>query len=153
MDETIKIKGLIKIDLIRDGKIIDTREIKNVITNTGKAEIANLCGNVSTPTAFTYLAVGTGTTAAAATNTALQTEITDTGLQRSAATVSRQTTTTTNDTLQLLKLWTATGEKAVTECGALNAASVGILLGRQVFSAVNTVNGDTLQVTYKFIFA
>lgn len=153
MNDSLTLKGLIDIKQIRDGKVIEERTIKNIITNTGKAEIANLAGNVSTPASFTYLAIGTGTTAAAATQTALVTEITDTGLERAAATVSRVTTTATNDTLQLVKQWTATGAKAVTECGAFNAASTGIMLGRQVFSAINTANGDTIQVTYKFIFA
>jgi len=153
MKEGLKIKGLIKITQIRDGKVIDEREIKNVITNAGLAEVANLCGNVSSPAYFTYLAVGIGTTAAAATDTTLQSEITDSGLERASATVTRQTTNVSNDTLQLVKLWTATGVKAVTECGAFNDASSGEMLGHQVFSAINTAANDTIQVTYKFIFA
>ena len=77
----------------------------------------------------------------------------DTGLARAAATVTRVTTTVTNDTLQLVKTWTATGAKAITEVGAFNSASTGIMLGRQVFSAINTANTDTLTITYKFKFA
>ena len=100
--------------------------------------------------AFTYLAVGIGTTAADAADTALESEIVDSGLERAAATCSRVTTDVTNDTAQLLKSWSVTGTKAVTEAGALNAASTGTLLGRQVFSAINVVSGDTLQITYKF---
>jgi len=152
MKDNLKLKGIISLELIRDGKVIDKREIKNTITNAGLALIASLAGDaVAVP--FTYLAVGTGTTASDAGDTALETEITDTGLERSAATVSQETTTVTDDTLQLLKSWTATGAKAVTEAGALNAASVGTLLGRQVFAAVNTATNDVLQLTYKFIFA
>lgn len=135
------------------GHYADSLKIVNTITNTGKAESINLLGNVSTPAAFTYLAVGTGTTAAAATDTALQTEIVDSGLARAAATVTRVTTTVTNDTLQLVKQWTATGAKVVTEAGAFNAASTGIILGRQVFSAVSLANTDTFQLTYKFVQA
>jgi len=48
---------------------------------------------------------------------------------------------------------TASGAKAVTECGALNAASSGTLLGHQVFSAINVTSGDTLELTYNFSFA
>ncbi len=151
--EVLKLKGLIEIKQIREGKVISKRTIKNTITNAGLAEIANLAGNVSTPAAFTYLAVGVGTTAAAATDTALESEIIDSGLARSAATVTRQTTNETNDTLQLVKQWTASGAKAVTEVGALNASSAGVMLGRQVFAAVNVASGDSLQVTYKFIFS
>ena len=151
--EKLKLKGLIELSLIREGKVIENRKIKNTITNAGLDEITNLLGNVSSPVAFTFLAVGTGSTAANATDTALETEITDSGLARAAATVSQETTTVSNDTLQLLKSFTVTGTKAVTECGAFNDASAGTILGRQVFAAINVVNGDTLQITYKFAFA
>jgi len=153
MQDTGNIKGLIKLELIRNGKVIESREVKNTITNASLAEMSGLVGNSGSKTAFTYLAVGTGTTPANATDTTLETEITDSGLARAASTVSQETTTATDDTLQLLKAWTVSGSKAVTECGALNAASAGTLLGRQVFSAVNVVSTDVLQLTYKFIFA
>lgn len=146
-------KGSFILTLIRDGKKVDERKVENVVTNTGLAEVAGLVGDSGSPTAFTYLAVGTGTTAAGATDTALEAEITDSGLERSASTVSLETTTVTDDTLQLLKSWTASGAKAVTECGALNAGAVGVLLGHQVFSAINVTSGDTLQLTYRFAFA
>jgi hypothetical protein len=55
----------------------------------------------------------------------------------------------TNDTAQLDKTWSVSGTKAVTECGIFNDASAGTLLGRQVFTAVNVVSGDSLQVIYK----
>jgi hypothetical protein len=153
MQEGITITGLIELELVRNGKVIDKRTVKNLITSAGKAEVANLVGNVSTPAAFTYLAVGTGTTSPVAGNTALEAEISDSGLQRAAATVTRQTTNVANDTLQLVKVWSATGTKAITEIGALNAGASGVLLGRQVFSAVNVESGDSFTATYKFIFS
>lgn len=127
--------------------------IANTTTNVGFAVVAGLFGNVDSQTAFTYLEVGTGTNAAAAGDTALQTAITDSGLARAAATVSRVTTTQTNDTCQLLKSWSVSGTKAITEAGAFNASSAGVMAGRQVFSAVNVVSGDTFQLTYKFKFS
>jgi len=152
--DTIKITGLIKA-VLKDanGKIKGIREVKNTITNVSFAVFAGLAGAVDTQTAFTYLALGTGTTAAAATDTALETEITDSGLARAGATVTRETTTLTNDTLQLDYTWTASGSKAVTEAGALNAASVGVLAGRQVFTALAAESSDTIQITYKFKFS
>jgi len=149
MKDTATIKGFIEIRL--NGVL--KRKIKNTITNASLAEISGLVGNTGSKTAFTYLAVGTGTTASAATDTALETEITDTGLERAAATVSQVTTTQTNDTLQLLKQWTATGSAAVTEVGAFNDASAGTMLGRQVFAVLNITANSTIQVTYKFVFA
>lgn len=121
----------------------------NLITTAGKGLGTALLGAVGSPAACTYLELGTGTNAAAAGDTGLQTPITDTGLARAAATVTQQTTTTANDTLQLYKIWTATGAKAVTECGIFNAASTGTMLGRQVFSAINTADTNTLAITYQ----
>lgn len=131
----------------------DNLKILNTTTNTGFAGCASRFNGADAEAAFTYLAVGTGTTAAAATDTALEAEITTGGLERASATCTRVTTTQTNDTAQLDKTWTASASHAVTEAGAFNAASAGVMAGRQVFTAVNLVSGDTLQVVYKFKFA
>lgn len=146
----MKIQGNFTLRLFRKGNCIETREMRNTITKAGIAEVVNLMGDVSTPTAFSYLAVGTGTVAATSDDTTLGTETTDSGLGRASATVTRETTTSTNDTLQLDKTWTATGAKAITELGAFNASSAGVMLGRKVFGAVNVEDEDTLQLIYKF---
>jgi len=122
--------------------------ISNLTTTAGKAGAASRINGSGGEAAFTYIAVGTGTTAANIADTTLETEITDSGLQRAAATASRTTTDTTNDTATLVLTYTVTGTKAVTESGVLNASSNGVLLCRQVFSAINVVNGDSLQVTW-----
>lgn len=131
------------------GRMVDSVVFTNLITNAGFAGAAARLGSDATEVKFDYIAVGTGTTAAAAGNTTLETEITDSGLARGTGTVSRVTTTQTNDTHQVAKTFTVTGTKAVTEMGLLNASSGGVLLGRNVFSAVNVVNGDSLVATYK----
>lgn len=155
MEETFKIKGQIRLVCHdKDGNLKwDTGFISNTITNAGKAELANLAGNVSSPVAFTYLAVGTSSTSPAASQTALGGEITDSGLERAAATVSRVTTTTTNDSLQLVKTWTATGAKTVEEAGIFNASSSGTMLGRALTTSKSILTSDTLTLTYKVIFA
>lgn len=133
----------------RQGRIVEGRIVKNLITSAGKAGIASRINGSGAEAAFTYLAVGTGTNAAAAGDTALQTELATSGLSRVNATASRVTTSVTNDTAQLQTTFSVTGTQAVTEAGILNAASTGTLLSRQVFSAINVVNGDSLQLTYK----
>lgn len=124
--------------------------ISNLVTNAGMAGVASRINGDGSEAAFTYIAVGTGTTAANAADTTLETETTDSGLERAAATASRVTTDVTNDTAQLVKTFSVTGTKAVTESGVLNAGASGVLLARQVFSAINVVNGDSLQITWKF---
>lgn len=126
-----------------------SRNISNLMTNAGFASVASRINGSGGEAAHTYIAVGTGTTAAAAADTTLQTESTTNGLARANSTASRVTTTQTNDTAQLVNTFAVTGTVAVTESGVLNAASVGSLLCHQVFSAINVVNGDSLQITWK----
>lgn len=132
------------------GSYTNILNISNLITNAGAAGVASRINGAGSEDPFTYIAVGTGNTAAAVGNTALEAEISDSGLSRASATASRVTTDVTNDTAQLVHSFSVTGTKAVTESGVLNAASSGVLLARQVFSAINVVNTDTLQITWKF---
>jgi len=135
----------------KDGRV-KSREVTGIpedtVTRVGKAQAAGLLNGVVT-TPFTYLAIGTGTTASADTDTALQAEITTGGGARAAATCTRVTTTVTNDTAQLYKEWTFTASFAVTECGAFDAASAGNMLFRQVFAVKNVESADKLQLTAK----
>lgn len=125
-------------------------EQHNLFVNTGIAQLTALMGGVGSPTVFGYLEVGTGTTAAAASQTALITPITDSGLARAASTNTQVTTTITNDTLRMVKTWSVTGTKAITEIGAFDAASAGNMAGRSVFSAINVANGYVFIGTYDF---
>ena len=109
------------------------------ITASGKAEVAGLMGNTGSPTAFTYLANGSGSTAFVKTQTALVTENTANGSARHVATVSRTTTTDTNDTLSLVYQWTATGAVTIKEAGVFNASSAGDMLARKVLAATVTL--------------
>jgi len=129
------------------GNFVNSLQVSNLITTAGKAGVASRINGAGSEAAFTYIAIGTGTTAAAIGDTTLETEITTNGGERGSATASRTTTDTTNDTARLVLTFNFTGSFAVTEAGALNAASSGVLLNRQVFSAVNVTNGDSLQVT------
>lgn len=120
----------------------------NLITTKGKQITAQQLGGTTTAP-VTAMAIGTGTTAAAAGDTALETEATTNGGERGAATVSNQTTTTTGDTERWVKTFSFTGSFAITEEGLLdNNTSGGNLLAHQVFSAVNVISGDSLQITH-----
>lgn len=125
----------------------------NLVVSAGKAGVASRINGAGSEAAFTYIAVGTGTTAADAADTTLEAEITDSGLERAAGTATRTTTSVTNDTAQLAKTFSVTGTKAVTEVGVLNAASAGTLLSRSIITTKNVVSGDTLTITYKIASA
>ena len=127
--------------------------IHNLVTDAGLALLASRCNGAGAEAAADYLAVGTGTTAAAKGDTTLETEIADSGLARAQdASPTRETTVETNDTAVTNYQWTVSGTKAVTEAGCLNAASSGDLLAHQVFAAINVASGDTLEIIYKFQF-
>lgn len=122
----------------------------NIVTNSGKALIAGRINGVGSPVAPTYMAIGTGVTAASASDTTLQTELSGNGLSRASGTTSIVTTTVTNDTCQLIASWTSSSvsDVAVTEMGIFNAASSGTMLVRNVFSAYNIRTNDTFQITH-----
>ena len=149
----IKFDGVYTIEVRdKDGNLKDREVVENLIVNTGLAEIAGLVGNTGSPTAFTYLAVGSASTAANATDTTLETELTDGGLKRASATVTRQTTTAANDTLQLVKTFTVTGTKTVREVGVFNDSTSGTMLSRSVLTSdKNLESGDTFTLTYQLI--
>lgn len=151
--DTTKTKGLVNLKIIRDGKIVEDVTVNNGITNAGFGVMSGLVGNVGSETAFTYLAVGTSSTAFSAAQTALIGEISSNGLSRASATVTQETTTQTDDTLQLTKTFTVSGSSTIEEVGAFNDASAGNMLGRALTGTVSVVSGDELIITYKFKFA
>lgn len=123
----------------------------NYTTNVGQAAVAAQISGAATFPVFQYIGVGLGTAAGSSADTALVSEILDSGLARGTATISRVTTDVTNDTAQAVLSFTVTGTKAVAESGLFNhiGTATGTMLARQTFSAINVVNGDTLQITWK----
>lgn len=122
----------------------------NLITNAGHAAAAGRLAGLGSYATFVNLAIGSGSTAASATDTALGTEIATNGGGRGAATATQVTTSVTNDTLQLVKSWTFTGAVTVNEEGIFdNATSGGNLLARQIIGPYTMASGDTLTLTHK----
>jgi len=101
---------------------------------------------------FTYLAVGTGTTAESAAHTGLVTEVAASGLSRATGTVTYEDTTHTDDTVQVVKTWTVTGTVTISEVGLFNASSSGTMAFRELLSPTKSVvSGDTYALTAKLI--
>ena len=135
------------------GNIIKTGEARNQIKTVGKQEVAKLVGYGLAGTVFRYLALGTSSTANDPAQQTLVAEITDTGLERAAATITNPTTTTTGDTSRFVKLWTATGAKTIEEVAIFNATPAGVMLGRLLTGTITLANGNTFQFTYDIVFA
>lgn len=142
--------GIFHLKIIdKGGNILKDWWVKNKMTNASLAAISGLVGNTGSQVAFTYLAVGTSTTAVSAAHTALQAEITDSGLARSVAgTITRITTSQTNDTLSLSHTWTVTATKTIEEIGIFNASSGGTMLARALTTSKTVGNGVSVTATY-----
>lgn len=124
---------------------------RHLIVTAGKNYVAACFDNTNEPENLKYHGFGTGTTAAASGDTALQTELTTQyATDNTRPTGSQAHSTNTYTTVATLSPDTG-GTIAVTEWGLLSQAanSGGTLYDHQVFSAVNLVAGsDSLQATY-----
>jgi hypothetical protein len=100
------------------------------VTNAGIVELVKLSGNFGTPAAFTYIALGDGTAGYAATQTALGSEFTGSGLSRIQVTPTAATTTFAGDTIQWTNTFTVTGTATIKEIGILNNSASGDMLIR-----------------------
>jgi hypothetical protein len=135
MNENLNLRGDVCIKL-NDEVVL---EKKNLIVNTGKNFLASAVINSST-SPFTYMAVGTNTTAAAVSDTSLGSE-----LVRQAFTTS----SVASNVVTLVTTYAAgTGTGALTEAGIFNASSSGTMLSRIVFSAINKGSADSLTITW-----
>jgi hypothetical protein len=145
LKETPKVTGHLEV-VLRDknGKVKDQRKLKNLVVTTGVNYIADRMADAA-ESAMSHMAVGTGSTAAAAGDTTLGTE--------SARVALTSTAQTNEDVVYVASFGAGTGTGALTEAGILNAASSGTLLCRTVFSAVNKGADDTLQITWTITVA
>lgn len=133
--------GTLKIEL-RDehGNLKEVHNLKNLITDLGKAFIAGRMSASGTPTAMGWMSIGTGTTAAAGAQTTLVTE--------GGRVALTSTTVSTNTVTYVATFGAGVGTGAVTEAGIFNASSAGTMLNRTVFSAINKGASDTITITW-----
>ena len=140
INDTVKMIGELRLTLTNPtGNITQEVVVPNLVVTTGKNYIASRIKDASA-TAMSHMAIGTGSTAAAAGNTALGSE---------AGRVALTSTTVTNNAVAYVATFPAgTGTGAITEAGILNASSGGTLLCRTVFSVINKGAADTLGITW-----
>jgi hypothetical protein len=144
-NDSIKMTGNLKLVLTDEhGNVKQEEEVKNLVVTVGKNFIASSMAKTTTnsPAAMTHMEVGTGTTAAAAGDTALQTAV------ASSRVTLTSTTVTTNNVAYVATFPAGTGTGALTEAGIFNASSSGTMLCRTVFSVINKGAADTLGITW-----
>lgn len=144
INENLKLSGQLNIVLQdKAGNIKENIDTKNLVVNTGLAYIVSRMVG-TTKTVMTHMAVGSGTTAAAATQTDLVT------LLGSREALDSTTISGTNDekVVFVSSFEAGDGTGAVTEAGLFNAATGGDMLCRTVFSVVNKAADDTMAITW-----
>lgn len=146
-NEKIVATGTLKIVVTApDGSVKQEQEVKNLVVTTGLGYIASRMKD-TTATAMSHMAIGTGSTAAAAGNTTLGTE---------SARVALTSTTVTGPAVAYVASFpagTPASLTAITEAGIFNASSSGTLLCRTVFSVVNKDVNDTMSITWTVTMA
>lgn len=135
INDGLKMKGRLTIAL--NDEVV--QEVDNLVVTTGKNYVASRIKD-ATATAMSHMAIGTGSTAAAAGDTALGSE--------SARTALTSTTVTNNEIAYVDTFGAGTGTGAITEAGLFNASSAGTMLCRTVFSVVNKGADDSMTITW-----
>lgn len=130
----MKMSGKLTISL--NGEVV--REVDNLVVTAGKGFVASRMIGTSA-NVMSHMAVGSGSTAAAAGDTALGSEL---GRTTTSASVSGAVVTYSST------FAAGTGTGAVTEAGLFNASSSGTMLCRTVFSVVNKGASDSMTVSW-----
>ncbi len=139
IQDGFKVTGDVLIQILdKDGQVKDRREVKNLVVASGKTFIA--ARMVGTPAVMSHMAIGAGTVAADAANTALGSELGRVALATATSSGAVVTYTSTFPP--------GTGTGAVTEAGTFNANSGGTMLCRTVFAVVNKGVDDAMAITW-----
>ncbi len=145
IQENLKLSGQLSA-VLRDktGAVKTERTVKNLVVSSGLIFIlARMVGVSKLP--MTHMALGSGTTAAAAGQTALVTQL---GAREA---LDGSTTTSTGGRYSVN--YTATFEAGdavgpITEAGIFNASTSGDMLCRTTFNVVNKEQNDTMSITW-----
>ena len=140
--DDVRMKGRLAIVVTApDGSVKSEQTVDNLVVTTGKNFVASRMAGTSS-SVMSHMAIGTGSTAAAAANTTLGTE---------SARVSLTSTTNNNNAVVYVATFPANSPSsaaAITEAGLFNASSGGTMLCRTVFAQVNKQTADALTITW-----
>jgi len=149
-EETMSVRGFVDV-LVYDefGNLKEERHYDNGITNVGFELIADRIADHSgfTGNNANYIALGTGSTAFAVTQTALVTELSGGSYARQQDTDAAYTAGTKSFAISAtFAAGVATG--ALTESGLFDASTTGNMMARQTFSTINVGASDSITVTW-----
>ena len=145
IQENLKATGLVKVvHTNAAGEVLNTFEVPNLVVTAGKNHIAaKIAATTNSPVAMTHMAIGTGSTSAAAGDTTLGTEGGRVALSGSVVSTNTITYTAT------FPAGTGTSTSpGVQEAGIFNASSGGTMLCRTTFPSVAKASGDPIAITW-----
>lgn len=141
MEDNLKLRGDVFITVKdKDGNVKEERHEKNLVVSTGLNFICDRMEG-TTEAVMSHMGLGSGTTAAAAGDTDLESLL--------GSREALDSTTVLNNTITYVSSFEAgdaTG--AVTEAGIFNASTSGTMLCRVVFAEINKAADDTMGVTW-----
>lgn len=142
--ETVKATGQLSVKLVSgNGQVKENFVVPNLVVTVGKEWIAARMADSGQPVQMSHMAVGSDSTAAAAGNIGLGSELGRVALTTAGGTVSGAVVT------YEATFPAGTGTGAVTEAGIFNASSTpDTMLCRTVFGVVNKGADDTLSITW-----
>jgi hypothetical protein len=141
IEERMTIAGELRIVLTGpDGAVKEDRTHQNLVVSSGTDFIASRMKD-ATATAMSHMGIGSGTTAAVAGNTDLESIL---GVREAIDT----TTVTNNQVIYACGFEAGEGTGAVTEAGIFNASVAGTMLCRTTFPVVNKQADDVLTITW-----
>ena len=116
-----------------------------VVTTAGVGFIVDAFQNSVELETMKYHGCGTGAVAESSSDTTLGTE---------AATRATGSLTegASANIFKTVGTWASDGSYAITEHGVFSASTVGVLLDRSVFAAINVISGDSIEFTYELTF-
>jgi hypothetical protein len=149
LKEKLKMTGNVSLVLRdADGQIKEAREIKNLVVNAGLAYvISRMVGTAKA--VMSHMALGSGTTAAAAGNTDLESVLGS----REALDSTTISGSNNEQVVYVASFEAGDATGAVTEAGVFNASTSGDMLCRTVFAVVNKGANDSLTVTWTITLA
>jgi hypothetical protein len=141
INDDLKLRGDVAIVLKdKDGKVKESREINNLVVSAGLTYICSRMADASAGV-MSHMALGSGTTAAAAGDTDLESIL--------GSREALDSTTASSNTITYVSSFEAgEGTGAVTEAGIFNAATSGTMLCHVIFPVVNKQADDTMSVTW-----
>ncbi len=136
INDDLRMKGRVVVRL--NDEIV--QEIDNLVVTAGKGYVASRMKD-ATATAMSHMGVGSSSTAAAASQTALGTEV--------ARVALTSTTVNSADVVYVGTFGSGTGTGSLNEAAILNANSGGTMLCRVVFSGtISKGASDSMTITW-----